>query len=200
MDVGHAVRHAMTAAEGRLVRVAVLAALLAGLLPGPAGAGAAAAQRGPKRSSEPPDPCLLLSDEDVRALQGHPVVQRVPSAPPARRFRIAQCVYRTPELTHAVSVAVASPLPAGPAGAVRAYWRERFSPAASPPGRHDPPRPVAGIGDDAFWVGDRVSGALYVLEGDVLVRVSVGGVREEGPRLERTKALAVRLVARLSDH
>lgn len=183
----------------RIVRVAAFAGLFAVLLPGPAGAAHPVAAAGAAGGSRP-DPCLLLSDEDVRVLQGHPVLQRVPSAQPARRFRVAQCVYRTPELTHSVSVAVTSPLTAGAPGTVRAYWKERFSPdAVAVPGKRDPPRPVAGIGDDAFWVGDRVTGALYVLKGDVFVRISVGGVREEAPRLERTKALASRAVERLGD-
>ena len=191
MDVGHAFRDALTVSEARRARRivrATFAGLFAVLVPGHAGAGS------------PPDPCSLLSDEDVRALQGHPVLQRVPSAQPPRRFRVAQCVYRTPEITHSVSVAVTSPLTAGPPGAVSAYWKERFSPdAGAVPAKKDPPRPVTGLGDAAFWVGDRVTGALYVLKGDVFVRISVGGVREEGPRLERTKALASRLVERLGD-
>jgi hypothetical protein len=80
---------------------------------------------------------------------------------------------------------------------VRAYWKERFAPGAVPPGKREGPRPVPGVGEEAYWVGDRVICALYVLEGDVFVRVSVGGVREEARRLERTKALALRLVERL---
>lgn len=167
---------------------ATLAGLFAVLVPVWAGAGS------------PPDPCLLLSDEDVRGIQGHPVVERVPSAQPARRFQVAQCVYRTPEITHSVSVAVTSPLSGGPRGAVRAYWQERFSSEGSAvSARKHPPLPVAGLGDAAFWVGDRVTGALYVLEGDVFVRISVGGVREEEPRRDRTKALASRVVERLGD-
>jgi len=132
-------------------------------------------------------------------VQGQPVAQRVPSAPPARTFRVVQCVYQTPQITDSVSVAVTAPLPGGPPGSVRAYWKERFAPSASPPRKKGPPRPVAGLGDEAFWVGDRVTGALYVLKGDAFVRISVGGVPEEAGRLERTKTLASLAVQRLGD-
>ena len=152
----------------------------------------------PAATASPPDACGLLSDEDVRTVHGQPVSQRVPSAPATRRFHVSQCVYRTPDLTHSVSVAVTSPLPAAPAGAVRAYWKERFTPPPAP-GKKGPPRPVPDIGDEAFWVGDRRAGALYVLTGDAFVRLSVGGIGEEAPRLERTKALASRIIPRLAN-
>lgn len=166
-------------------RERVAALVVAALLPSAVGAA--------------PDACHLLSDDDVRRLHGQTVSERVPSAPPARRFHVSQCVYRTGDLVQSVSVAVTAPRAAAPAGSVRAYWRERFSPPPAAASRaKDPPRPVAGLGDAAFWVGDRLSGALYVLTDDVFVRVSVGGIGEEGPRLERTKALAARVVERLA--
>jgi hypothetical protein len=165
-------------------RERVAALVVAAILPSAAGAA--------------PDACHLLSDDDVRTLHGQTVSERVPSAPPARRFHVSQCVYRTAGLVQSVSLAVTAPRAPAPAGTVRAYWKERFSPPAAASRAKDPPRPVAGLGDEAFWVGDRLSGALYVLADDVFVRVSVGGIGEEGPRLERTKALAARVVERLA--
>jgi hypothetical protein len=49
----------------------------------------------------------------------------------------------------------------------------------------------------AYWVGTPITGALYVLQGDNFVRISVGGVGEESARIERSKVLARAAVKRL---
>ena len=61
----------------------------------------------------------------------------------------------------------------------------------------DKPQPVSGLGDEAFWVADRVTGALYVLHGDIFLRLSVGGVTDEEARLQRARALAESALRRL---
>jgi hypothetical protein len=46
------------------------------------------------------------------------------------------------------------------------------------------------VGEEAYWVGGPVVGALYILRGDTFLRISVGGVREESRRIEKSIALA----------
>ncbi len=58
------------------------------------------------------------------------------------------------------------------------------------------PRPIDGLGEEAYWVGNPISGALYVLKGNSFLRISVGGVREESARIEKSKALARAVVKR----
>lgn len=138
-----------------------------------------------------PHACALLSSEEVRAVQGEALQERKPSEA-SRAFRLAQCFYRTPTFARSVSVALAVPLPTDTARAgPRAYWRATFDGS-------DEPRPVPALGDEAFWVADRVSGALYVLRGDTFLRLSVGGVADEQARLERARSLAERALSRLS--
>jgi hypothetical protein len=60
-----------------------------------------------------------------------------------------------------------------------------------------PPKKVPGIGDEAFWMGSRVGGALYVLKGNSYVRVSVGGAGDEASKIRKTKALAQKAIVRL---
>ena len=55
----------------------------------------------------------------------------------------------------------------------------------------------ATFGDEAFWVGDPLSGALYVLKGDVFLRVSVGGPTDEAQKIKRARALASHALKRL---
>jgi len=59
------------------------------------------------------------------------------------------------------------------------------------------PRPIDGLGEEAYWVGNPISGALYVLKGNSFLRISVGGVREESARIEKSKALARAALKRL---
>ena len=146
------------------------------------------------------DPCRLLTDAEVQAVQGHAPAEKIPSEQPAGSFRFTQCFYRTPEFTSSVSVAVGIPLEtdskrSGP----RQYWQTQFAPVKAAPGRKkkEPPKPVAGLGDQAFWVGDPVTGALYVLKGEVFLRLSVGGPPDQALKIKRSRALALHALKRL---
>ena len=147
------------------------------------------------------DPCRLLSDAEIRATQGHAPAQKIPSEQPAGSFRFTQCFYRTPEYTNSVSVAVGVPLEtdrkrSGP----RQYWQQQFhAKVSAAPGRKkkEPPRRVAGLGEEAYWVGDPMTGALYVLKGEVFLRVSVGGPPNQAVKIKRATALASHALKRL---
>jgi hypothetical protein len=105
------------------------------------------------------DPCRLLTDAEVRAVQGHAPAQKIPSEQPAGSFRFTQCFYRTPELSSSVSVALGIPLTDSKRSGPRDYWQaqfkreERDEREESDEKKHEPRR-LAGLGDEAFWVGD----------------------------------------------
>ena len=147
------------------------------------------------------DPCRLLADAEVRAVQGHAPAQKIQSEQAAGSFQFTQCFYRTPEFTSSVSVAVGIPAAndskrSGP----RDYWQTQFNKQVKAvPGRKkkEPPKPISGLGDEAFWVGDAMSGALYVLKGEVFLRVSAGGPPDQTEKIKRAKALAVHALKRL---
>lgn len=65
--------------------------------------------------------------------------------------------------------------------------------------KKDPPRPIPGAGDEAFWTGDARAGALYVLSADAVLRISVGGVSDEEERIRRSKVLARAALNRLHE-
>jgi hypothetical protein len=135
--------------------------------------------------------CALLTSDEVREVQGEAVQELRPSQS-TRAFRVAQCFYRTPTFARSVSVALAVPLEGDAArSGPRAYWQATF---------HDSDeqlRSVPALGDEAYWVSDRVTGALYVLRGEAFLRVSVGGVADEAARLERARALAESALRRI---
>jgi len=153
------------------------------------------------------DPCSLLTSADVAAVQGEPVQQTKPSNQPGTGLLMLQCLFRTTTPTRSVSLAIAAPSALSP----RAFWRKQFHPGQSTAkekdsdkaekksvaGRKDQeeeestrPRAIAGLGEEAYWVGGPIAGALYVLKGNTFLRISVGGIREEPARIEKSKALA----------
>lgn len=60
-----------------------------------------------------------------------------------------------------------------------------------------PPKKIDGIGDEAFWTGNRVGGALYVLKKNSFIRISIGGQTDEATKINKSKALAKKALARL---
>jgi hypothetical protein len=164
-------------------------------------------------AKETVDVCKLLSNEEIEAVQGEPLKETKASAQPSGGMLMSQCVFHTATSAKSVNVALATPNPAGNSGLMpRKFWQRQFHftevkeneiRAADKDLEPEPEeegtkaRPIAGPGEEAYWVGNAVAGALYVLQGDVFLRISVGGVREESARIEKSKALARAAMKRL---
>jgi hypothetical protein len=59
------------------------------------------------------------------------------------------------------------------------------------------PQPIPALGEEAYWVGSPISGALYVLQGELFLRISVGGIAKEPIRIAKSKSLATAVLRRL---
>jgi hypothetical protein len=133
---------------------------------------------------------------------------------------MSQCFFRTASFNKSVSLVLFTPDPAKPSvPGPREYWQEQFHPREPAVKEKDEPaagqvkapkkseeererqlhkpRPIGGLGEEAYWVGNPITGALYVVQGDAFLRISVGGIREESARIERSKALARAALKRL---
>jgi hypothetical protein len=160
-----------------------------------------------------PDPCTVLTVADVQQVQGDPVQETKPSTQPAGGLVMSQCLFRTASASKSVSVAIATSGTTSP----RAFWQKQFpfgqskseekereKPAAERKDAKEEedesmrPRMIKGLGDQAYWVGSPMVGALYVLKGNTFLRISVGGVREESARIEKSIALARLALTRIS--
>jgi hypothetical protein len=189
-----------------LFRLILFSLLLAGIM-------SAVQKAAPNTTKQAkPDACALLTSADIQAVQGDPVQETKPSSQPAGGLVMSQCLFRTAAPSKSVSLAVSS------AGSVspHAFWQKQFhsgqpergerekdNPAA---GRKNAkqeeeestqPRAIKGVGEQAYWVGSPMVGALYVLKGDTFLRISVGGVREEAARIQKSIALARLALKRL---
>jgi hypothetical protein len=169
------------------------------------------------------DACVLITNQEIETIEGSPVKDTKPSGRSDNGLRFSQCFYTTAEFNRSVSLAVTQRDPDKPAPrSAKQYWEEMF---AKYRGEHKepeqeadkekreslreqrrekgeegegvPPKKITGVGDQAFWLGTRVGGALYVLKNDAFIRVSVGGPDPEPGKIEKCKALAQKALARL---
>jgi len=162
------------------------------------------------------DACQLLTSAEIEAVQGDPVKEAKPHVQPNGGMSISECLFHTSNFTKSVSVAMAT-RSVGKASALtpRQFWQRQFrgldtqkdktrgasnemekreSKSEEETGEA---RRIKGLGEDAYWMGSPIAGALYVLYGDKFVRISVGGVGEESVRIEKSKVLARAALKRL---
>jgi len=211
--------------RGKLLFLVIISALTAGCAketPAPATTPPSAQQAGPPPtpstaspvtqaaaadSSVKPklDACGLLTSAEIQSVQGEAPKETKLSAQNAGGLAISQCFYTLPTFSNSVSLIVAHKAEGAGAREPKEFWRSTFKErrenrkeekAEREEEETQPPKRVAGIGEEAFWTGNRVAGALYVLKGDAYVRVSVGGSSDKA-RQTQAKALAQKAVARL---
>jgi len=156
------------------------------------------------------DACTLLTSDDVKAVQGEALKTTKPSQQAGHDFVIDICYYELLTPSNSVSVSLAQPNP-DKKDSVREFWENTFG--DSEHGRKEkdrageggieeeeegaPPRKIAGLGQEAFWFSSPVGGVLYVLKGDHYIRISVGGKGTSEAKLNKSKALARKALARL---
>lgn len=170
------------------------------------------------------DACSLLTGAEIAAVLGEPLQERKPSVQAAGSMKMSHCLFVTRDFAKSASLAVSTPA-ADDSGArrLRAFWRNQFhSPvehqeesrpalrkipaaASGPDGESESeaeaeagkPRPIPGLGEEAYWVGSPLAGALYVLRGDLFLRISVGGIPKESTRIAKSKSIANAVLPRL---
>ena len=157
------------------------------------------------------DPCSLLTRREIQAVQGDRVTAARASEPQRNQFAVSQCFYTLATSSRSISLEVTRRRP-GETEGPRSQWRRMFARALrKDEGREETaeseteagrevarPRPISGVGDEAFWDGSPIGGALYVLRDETCLRVSVGGPDSAQVKLEKSKRLARSALRRLS--
>jgi len=142
-------------------------------------------------SAAPKSPCSLLSREEIATIQGEMVVDAQETVQSHDGVRVAQCFYRTQTLANSVTLEVTT------ARNIHELWEKQFEPDE----KHDRDSElhsieIKALGRDAVWTGNRVSGALYVLTRDAIMRISIGGPGVVQSKIEKSKELAKRVFAK----
>jgi hypothetical protein len=173
------------------------------------------------------DVCPLITKEEIEAVVGSPVKDTKSSESSSNGLITAQCFYTAAEFAKSVSLVVTQGDPSSATKRSAAkFWEETFgrynknekdgekesagdkekkeslknqAREAGEEKEAVPPKKISGIGDEAFWSGNRVGGALYVLDRgkNVFIRLSIGGADNEETRIEKSKKLAQKAIDRL---
>ena len=148
------------------------------------------------------DPCAVLTAAEIQRIQSAIVTETKASSQSRNGLHFLQCVYATSDFAHSVSVTLIS---GAKRSGVRSYWKETFEKnepreekKASREPEEEAARKIFGVGDEAFWTGDSRAGALYVLRGGQMLRISVGGVTDEKERIRRSQTLATTALGRVN--
>jgi len=161
----------------------------------------------------------LITNDEVGAIQHATITDAKSSSGISGAMLMSQCYYSAKEPNMSVSLAVIEHNPQdASAPDAKSYWTQSFhrftgdeSDEEKPGEKKEklggvereekekgvPPKRLDGIGEEAFWSGNRFGGALYVLKGDVFIRVSVGGPDNEETKIEKSKTLAQKALSRL---
>ncbi len=149
------------------------------------------------------DVCKLLTNTEIESLQKAHVEEAKASTQSGGGLLFRQCLFRTSTPAMSVSLALAIPSAQQP----RDYWRKQFHARTDNEDREakkknakpahgkdeeeaSKPKNIKGLDEEAYWIGGPISGALYVLHANTFLRISVGGVREEPVRIQKSITLA----------
>jgi len=141
--------------------------------------------------------CALLSSAEISAVQGEAPMRTKPSATESPGLAVERCFFELRSFPKSISLEVTR----GPG--VRALWRRSFHEDRGAARQEEeekdqpPPRPVRGLGDEAFWVGSPRLGGLYVLRTDAMLRLAVGGGESVESKLRKLRRLAHKALPRL---
>ena len=151
--------------------------------------------------------CSLVSKEEVESVQQTPIKDAKSSERSDGTFRISQCLYTAAEFSKSVNLDLIQADPTEQSKrSPRDFWKEKFDPYQDEEPKTDggdekeqgaPPKKITSLGDEAFWVSDRFGGVLYVLKGDAVISIGIGGTDDEETKLEKSKALAQKALQRL---
>ena len=160
------------------------------------------------------DACKLLTKEEIKTIQRDTLKDTTLTAPSDGPFIVSQCFYATNNFVNSVSLTVTQQSSNAGAKNIREFWKEKLRSQGS----HDterererdnkakaseeeeegaPPERVKGVGEEAYSVGNAKFGALYVLKGNKILRISVGGSHSQPERIQKMKSLAQYAITRL---
>ena len=163
------------------------------------------------------DCCGLMTKDEIEAIQGSPITSTTSSGRSGQGLFASQCYYAAAESSRSVSLEVTQSDSESPAKrSAKDFWKETFDQhrgeenqakrdedkketgrGKEEEGKSIPPKKINDVGDEAYWIGSRVGGALYVLKGDAFIRISVGGRDNAETKINKSRALAQKALQRL---
>jgi hypothetical protein len=147
------------------------------------------------------DACTLLTKEEIQTVQGEPFKDTKASQKSAAGLSISQCYFELPTAVNSIVLTVTRKAEGGRDPGQS--WQDMFHREKESRNKEEgeekekEPQKIDGLGEEAFWTGTRVGGALFVLKGNCYIRISVGGAGDQAQKIEKSKALAESVLKRL---
>lgn len=145
-------------------------------------------------AAPPPDPCVFLAAQDIQAVQGEAPVSSHATSHASGDTTVSQCFYVMPEQSKSISVEITT------SANIHKTWERQFE-SGEEGEEKDSHQPhtleLHDLGTDSFWGGNRVSGSLYMLTRGGIFKITIGGAGDVTTKMEHTKELARRVIARL---
>ncbi|HXX42550.1 MAG TPA: DUF1573 domain-containing protein [Chthoniobacterales bacterium] len=154
------------------------------------------------------DACSLLTSEDIESIEGEPPKMSKRSSNASDGLINSQCYFGLPTAGNSISLVITQRAETADAHDPKQLWNETFHHdqkeekkrgEVKRAGQEEAPsaKKIDGLGEEAFWQGNRFGGTLYVLKGGNIVRISVGGAGDEAAKIEKSKKLAQIVLKRL---
>lgn len=155
------------------------------------------------------DACGLLTREEIQAVQGSAITDTKTSEHLNAGLRMSQCYFAAEQSSRSVSLVVTQTDVDHPTNRTpKDYWKETFTSSVVEEKKREgdaeekereskKPIKIIGVGDDAYWSGDRVGGALYAIKNNSFIRISLGGPDDQKTKIDKSKMLVRKALERL---
>ena len=150
------------------------------------------------------DACSLLTSKEIESVQGEGLKEPKSSGQTGGALAVSQCYFGLPTSSNSISLTLMQKNDSPDARDPKEFWKETFRGEKNEKkGREEgeekgtPPEKIDGVGDDAFWLTNRVGGEPYVLKGHSFFRISVGGAGDKATKIDKSKKLAQMVLKRL---
>jgi hypothetical protein len=150
------------------------------------------------------DACALLTSKEIESVQSEPLKDTKSSGSSAGQFAVSQCYFALPTSSNSISLTVTQRGDGSEARDPKQFWKETFhadkDKEKGPEEEREKvsaPEKIEGVGDEAFWMGNRVGGELYILKGNSFIRISVGGSGDQAAKIEKSRKLAEAILKRI---
>ena len=144
------------------------------------------------------DACAMLTSQEIESIQGEALKETKLSETSADGLDVSQCFFTLPIFTNSISLVVTKRADGPGARDPRQFWRDTFHTGKDrEESETRPPQKMSGIGDEAYWMTSPAAGILYVLKGSSYIRISIGGPGDQQTKIQKSKALARKVIERL---
>lgn len=133
---------------------------------------------------------------------GEPLKETKSSGKSEAGIKVSQCYFTMATAVNSVSLTVMQKGSGAGARDPQEMWEETFHREHEERGeeqeeKKSKPLKVEGLGDESFWTGNPIGGALYMLKANVYIRISVGGAGGQEVKIQKCRAVAEPILKRL---